>query len=319
VKTKTFDGATAWGPVILLVLVVASWASATVVTKHIYLKHLSTPFTMVAVRFTIAGLFALLIYWLSTRRTNSALPLVGGIKPYLWGGIFLSIYMIGLNTALIYISATLGGIIFFGLNPMVVLIGGYFWLGVKSGWRQVIGVLISLSGIAIVISGGDINKLLQSLNSGNLLPGLALMIFATFGWGLYGLWGKRHTSPLPGASLLSTGLNQLIGVIPVWILLFLFEPNGLSSLSFEGLLYIAYAGIVPSALGFALFYALLRYLKLEQVATIQLFSPVFTEVLAILFLNEPFGLELVVGTVVLLWGVRVATAPRKKFARIGTT
>jgi len=46
------------------------------------------------------------------------------------------------------------------------------------------------------MTGGNIYHFLQtSLNDGgNVLIGLLLMVIGAVGWGVYGLWGKRHTS-----------------------------------------------------------------------------------------------------------------------------
>ena len=311
--TRRVTGWQAWRPVLLLVLVVISWASATVASKHLYLQNLVTPFTLVVCRFTLAASFALLLFGFGQRRRGfKTLPLVGGWQAYLIGGFFITCFIVGFNLALLYITATLGGLFFFGLTPIIMLVIGHFWLGTAVGWRQAIGVIIAVAGMLIALSGGDIPHFMAALTGSNLPLGLFLMAVAALGWGAFGIWGKRYSSPLPGASLLSTGINEIIGVLPVWALFFLLEPNGFANLSLETWLYILYIGIVPSSLGFALFYSILKDLSVNQAATIQLLSPVFTALLAILFLGEPFSLALLIGTAVLLWGVRVSTAPKAK-------
>lgn len=298
--------------VLLLVLVVASWASATVASKHLFNDHSITPFTLVVWRFTLAGSCALVLFSLGQgRRGTRKLPLAGGWRVYLLGAFLISIFILGFNLALLYISATLGGLFFFGLNPIIMLVVGRWWLGTGFGWRQVIGISIALVGLVIVLSGGDLPHLWNSLSQNQTLPGLGLMALASIGWGVYGLWGKRYGNPLPGAALLSTGINQLVGVLPVWVLALILEPQNIFAPKPEAWLIILYIGIVPSALGFALFYAILKDLTVNQAATIQLFSPVFTALMAILFLGEPFTLALVIGTLVLLWGVRYSSLQNK--------
>src|SRR4051794_24463674 len=111
-------------PVLLLILVVISWASATVVSKHLYLHNLITPLTLVVCRFTLAGVFALLLFRLSQGTHTIKTSLVGGWKVYLSGGLLITTFIIGFNLALLYITATLGGLVFFGLTPVVMLIIG---------------------------------------------------------------------------------------------------------------------------------------------------------------------------------------------------
>lgn len=291
-----------------MVLVVASWASATVVSKHLYLQHLITPFTLVVSRFSLAGFFSLVLFSIGyKRRGGQSLPLVGGWRTYLLGGCFISTFIIGFNLALLYITATLGGLVFFGLTPVIMLVIGHFWLGTKIGRWQIGGIVVALLGITVVSSGGDVKQL---LSGSNLLLGLGLMVLAAVGWGAYGLWGKRYSSSLPGASLFATGVNELIGVIPAWVLLFVVEPHNLFNLQPEAWLYILYVAIVPSVLGFALFYTILKDLTVNQAATIQMLSPVFTALLAILFLGEPLTLASVIGGGVLLLGVRLSSSTK---------
>ncbi len=315
VESKTFipTPKTTWRPIILMVLVVASWASATVVTKHLIQQHLAVPLTLVAWRFTLAGGFALTLFFFGFKRRNDErLPLVGNWRVYLLGGGLITTFIVGFNLALLYITATLGGLVFFALNTVVMIGVGHFWLGTSFGGRQVAGVLLALLGMTVTISGGDWNHLVASLTGSNLPFGLLLMALGALGWGVYGLWGKRYGSTKNGASLLSTGINQLIGVIPVWILVLLTDPGSLLAMPLESWLFLLYIGIVPSALGFALYYAILKDLSLNQAATIQLFSPVFTGVMAILFLNEPFSIALLIGAAILLWGVRICLSFKKK-------
>ncbi len=294
-------------PILIFGLVVVAWSSATVASKHLYLAHLATPFTLVACRFTLASFTALTIFGINHRRRATPIPFVGGWKTYLLGGSFMIANMIGFNTAILYISATIGGLVFFGINPVLMLVISYFWLGTRFSRRQMVGVAIALSGMLIVISGGDLGKLASSFETGNLPLGLGLMLIGALGWAFYGLWGKRYGSLYPGAGLLSTGINQLIAVIPVWGLLWWLEPQGLAALNLEAWLFILYVGIVPSGIGFAVYYTLLKELRVEQAATIQMLSPVFTTALAIFFLGEPFSLALLVGTIILLGGIRICT------------
>ncbi len=301
-----------WRPVILMVLVVASWASATVVTKHLLAKNLAVPLAVVAWRFALAGTFALLIFAIGQRRRGTKkLPLVGKWPVYLFGGALITTFIVGFNLALLYITATLGGLVFFGLNTVVMIGVGHFWFGTGFGRFQIYGIVLALLGMAFTVSGGNWNHLVASLTGSNLPLGLLLMAIASVGWGMYGLWGRRYTGKLPGTSLLSTGLNQLIGVIPVWLIMLVTDPGNLFPSQAEAWISILYIGIVPSALGFALFYAILKDLTLNQAATIQLFSPVFTGLMAIMFLGEPFSLALLVGAGMVLIGVRISSQIRR--------
>jgi len=114
-------------PVVLMVLVVAGWASATVASKHLYLAHLITPLTLVVCRFTLAEVFSLLLFEVGyrQRRKNGvvALPKIDSWRTYLFGGGILSTFTLGFNLALLYISATLGGLVFSGLVPIIMLVG----------------------------------------------------------------------------------------------------------------------------------------------------------------------------------------------------
>ncbi|HEX2912341.1 MAG TPA: DMT family transporter [Chloroflexia bacterium] len=297
-----------WRPVLALTAVVASWASASVVTRYLYLHELASPFTLMVARFSLAGIISLLTYYFLYRKRNpDKLPLVGGSRVYLLGGLMMTAFILGFNAALFYITAILGSLYFYALNPVLMYVIGYFWLGTSFGWRQIAGLLLAMLGLVIVISGGDFQHLIASFSGSNLLFGLALMSLAGLGWSAYSLWGKRYTLPRPGTSILSNGINQLLGVFPILVLWLVIEPGGLFKLQPLSWLLILYVGVVPTSLGFAIFYTVLKELTVNQAATIQLLNPVFAAILAIIFLGEPFNLALVAGTLVLLYGIRVST------------
>jgi drug/metabolite transporter (DMT)-like permease len=63
------------------------------------------------------------------------------------------------------------------------------------------------------------------------------------------------------------------------------------------------SGALTSALGYVLWYAALRGLKMTSAATVQLSVPVIAALGGIIFLNEPITLRLLISSVAILGGV----------------
>ena len=297
-----------WQAMALLLLVVATWSSATVATKYIFTHHLATGLTTICVRFTLAALVAFTLFSLQRRPKIAALRVSAArLRAYALGAVCLAVFFFCLNIGLIFTSAAVGGLIFFSVTPITMVVLGRFWLGVAIRRWQVWGIGLACVGLVVVLTGGDLNRL-AGANASNPLLGDGLVALGGVGWGAYGVWGKRYLGSTP--ALLATGINQLGGVLLLWPLALTLEPGGISHIAGGGWLLIVYMGIVPSALGFAIFYQLLRVLTVSQAAVVQLLSPVITACMAFVWLDETIGAALVVGTLIILAGVRLSQRAR---------
>ena len=77
--------------------------------------------------------------------------------------------------------------------PIWMLLIGRIWFGTRISARQAFGAVLSVLGVAIVLSRGDIEQLLKL----QLVPGDWFMLLATIVWSLYSWLLARSAITMP--------------------------------------------------------------------------------------------------------------------------
>ncbi|HSI44882.1 MAG TPA: DMT family transporter [Methylophilus sp.] len=211
----------------------------------------------------------------------------------------------GLHTT----SAT-NGIILNSFIPFLVAIFGFLFYRKTLPASQFIGLLVSLTGVLIVVSRGDLQILLTlAFAKGDVIIFLA-MVF----WALYTVWVKE----IP-AYINRTGL-MLCQVIIALVLLFpltLWESQA-TTLYLENpqtLWILAYIGIFPSVI------ALLAYSKAVTLvgsvrASVFIHAmPIFGSALSTLLLGEAFHLYQFLGMLTIFIGIWLANRTTLSIAK----
>ncbi|MBP2631018.1 MAG: protein of unknown function transrane, partial [Firmicutes bacterium] len=142
---------------IILLLVPLFWGGAFGTTKHI-LSEIG-PLTTSALRFMIAGLIMAAwsawrgeLVWARIKRNFWSLLALGAT------GVFSYNYFFA--TGLQYTSAITAALIVV-INPVFTTCFASFFMGEAWNWRTLAGVFISLIGVSLVISKGDLSVLTQ--------------------------------------------------------------------------------------------------------------------------------------------------------------
>ena len=202
----------------------------------------------------------------------------------------------GLHTT----SAT-NGIILNSFIPFLVAIFGFLFYRKTLPASQFIGLLVSLTGVLIVVSHGDLQILLTlAFAEGDVIIFLAMMF-----WALYTLWLKD----IP-ASINRTGLMlcQVMMALTLLLPLCLWELQT-TSIHLQNpltLWILVYIGIFPSVI------ALLAYSKAVTLvgsvrASVFIHAmPIFGSVLSTLLLHETFHLYQFLGMLTIFTGIWLA-------------
>ena len=177
--------------------------------------------------------------------------------------------------------------------PMAVLLA-WWWLGERFSWH--IGLAISLSFLGVLILGFDPIVL-------NNPVALLLMIAAA----LFLAIGTVLMRPLTGLSMASQqGWIAIISVLPLLLLSYILEPNGLEALqnaSWIGWAGLVYSACVASLFGHGLYYVLLQRHPVVVITPWLLLAPVLAMTLGILFWGDKPGPRFLIGGVMVLSGV----------------
>jgi drug/metabolite transporter (DMT)-like permease len=168
--------------------------------------------------------------------------------------------------------------------------------------RQWAGILVSLSGVALIIVGGNVGSLVAlNFNRGDLL-----VLGAGLIWALYSVNLKRYPADLhPLAYLLGIMLAGLIGILPFYLA----ELSMGYGLSLNGptLITVVYVAIFPSVLAFIFWNRAVRDIGANRAGIFIHLMPVFSSIMAILFLGESIELFHLQGIGLVFAGIFLAT------------
>ncbi len=260
------------------------------------------PYSTAFFRFVIACLFLLPLTW----RENHGLPSInrGQIIPILLlGATGVFAYNVFFLKGLKLITAGRAALIIAN-NPVVIaLLAGWFFKE-KLGLIKLAGVILSVMGAMIVISGGHLGDIF----TGALGPGDFFIFLCVLCWAAYSLIGKAAMAGL--SPLVTAAYSCVAGT------LFLFVPGlheGMASdfihYSVSAWFSIFYLGFFGTVLGFVWYYEGIKIIGATKASQFINFVPISAVLLAFFILGEPITLSLAVGTVVVCFGVYLTNRP----------
>jgi drug/metabolite transporter (DMT)-like permease len=234
-------------------------------------------------------------------------PKIRGNLPFL---AFLGLIGVTAFNCLVYIAlhhtTVVNAALVNALLPVVTFLFAYLFLKQRLARRQLWGVLISIAGAVLIICQGDLDRLLRfAPNSGDVL------VFAGMScWALYTVLVRWRPAGLQPLALL--GVTMAFGTIfhlpPV---IWEYSRQGGFSPGAGALAAIAYFAIFPSILAYILWNRSIVLLGPAKTAIFMHLLPVFSIVLAILFLGETLRLHHLAGFAAILSGVLLVTNPGK--------
>lgn len=181
--------------------------------------------------------------------------------------------------------------------PVYVLLGGYFFYKTSITALQGLGVIISIIGVTIITTNGDIEILLNlQLNKGDLIMLVACLMYSYYTLSL------KTRLQIPGIAfftLMSVIANFL--ALPLFIIDYLI--NGINYPSINGLIITILVAIFPSSLA-QIFY--LRAVDIAGPGKAGIYTnivPIFSSILAVILLNQRFEIFHGVSLVLVLSGI----------------
>jgi drug/metabolite transporter (DMT)-like permease len=130
-------------------------------------------------------------------------------------------------------------------------------------------------------------------------------MMAGIAWGVYSLRGRGSESPLADTA------GNFIRAVPLIISVRLVTLDSVH-LSQSGILLAVLSGAVASGLGYVIWYAALAGLTATRAAIVQLSVPVLAAWGGVAFLAEEISLRLILAGALILGGIALAIAGRRK-------
>ncbi|MDE9427389.1 DMT family transporter [Xenorhabdus bovienii] len=229
---------------------------------------------------------------------------------YWWKLLILGTLGMVLNQSMAYyaahtVSATLIGI-FTSLIPLLTVIISIFALRVAPTVGITLGTVFSLFGLVWLVSKGEPASLLEH----GLGIGEVMLFIASASYALYGVLTKRWAIPLPNWQSL---------YIQIGFSLLLLLPNFMMTkdvqLTSDNISLVLFAGIPASILAPYLWIQGVTRLGANMTSIFMNLAPVFTAIIAIVFLREKMQSYHLIGGGIVLAGVILAQRLRIPLTR----
>ncbi|MEZ5871771.1 MAG: DMT family transporter [Nitratireductor sp.] len=208
-------------------------------------------------------------------------------------------YALSFSHAYLALDAGTGALILFA-SVQTSMIGWALFRGDRPWAAEWAGLIVAFSAFVWLVS-----------------PGLAapdpfaagLMILSGISWGAYSLRGRGSGEPLratAGNFLRSVPLALLVVGMVAIAKATGGENHGTLHLTLQGVMLALASGMLTSALGYALWFEVLKSISSTQAAILQLTVPVIAGFGGLLFLGEPWNHRFVIASVLILGGVALA-------------
>ncbi|QIE55724.1 DMT family transporter [Pikeienuella piscinae] len=266
-------------PTVLMTLTAAMWAMNAIFGQLVVGEI--TPFAVVFLRWVMV---ASIMWTLYGREARACWPALRGRLGFL--ALASIAGFTGFNTLFYIASAHTTGInigILQGAMPVAVLIGAFLAYGDRVGPMQMLGVVLTLVGVVLVASGGDIQRLTAlSFNEGDLIMLAATVLYSGYAVAL------RKRPDMPGTALFTLlALVAAISALPLaaWEAI---QP-GYPWPTAKGIGLTLMIAIFPSCIAQLFFLRGVDLIGPGRAGVYINLVPIFASILAILILGEVFA------------------------------
>lgn len=275
-----------------LIAVLIVWGGTYAITKDT-LERIP-PLTLATLRYFAAAL-ALLPFAL-VRGGLAALPRPIPWRTLAWMSLCgIALYSTAFNYALVHATASQGALIQ-ALSPAAIAASAFFFLHEHLSLRRSLGIVLSVLGVALVVSVAP-----TQTEARHPFLGAALMALTVFAWSGYTVFAKRLARAdevVVAACVASLGALMMVPgmVLELW-------HRPFPAIAPSGWLAILYLGAVCSALGYVVYSYALRHRDASEVGTWTNLVPIVGVGTSVAFLGETLLLLQLLGGALALVGM----------------
>jgi drug/metabolite transporter (DMT)-like permease len=284
-------------PYLLLSLTSLFWAANTIVGRLV-VGHVP-PVTLAFIRWSGAALI-LLPFALGHLRRDWPVIRKNAGRMTLIAFVGFSVYNTLAYYGLQYTTA-INGLLLQSVGPLCVAVWTFVLFGDRLTLRQTLGICVSLTGVLVIISHGNLDVLLTvKFNRGDVCFLIALLTY-----GFYAAYLRRRP-PIHPLSFLAVGMGWgAILLVPA--LLVEIGAGRVPVFDAESVASIAFVCIFPSLVGYLFLNRGIELIGANRSAPFMHLVPVFGSIMAVLLLGERFELYHAVGYALVFAGITVAT------------
>ncbi len=200
-------------------------------------------------------------------------------------------------------TSTISSSILMNSNSIFIGIFAYILLKEKVKINEIVGILIGFIGCYFVITGGKFVFDMSFI--GNLLA-----LFSAISWAFYTVWGKKSNVIKKYGAVLSTFCATIFGTFFLFLTLLIlhipFSPGK------TGIISGIYLGIVPTGIGFTLWFYAINKIKTVIAGILHFVSPLTTGIIAVIWLGEKISIFTYIGVILIIFGVIISLLRNEK-------
>ena len=285
-------------PYLLLTLTALIWSGNFVLGRGVQgiIPPLSLGFWRWAIALIVLAPFAWPHFWRQRTliRQHAALISLQGL-----------LAVTGFNTLLyvaVQYTTAINAVLVNSITP--ILIALFAWLLYRETLRprQLLGIVLSFGGVLLILARGEVSQLLAlSFNRGDIL-----VLLAASGWAIYAVTLRQLPKNLhPFAFLFAINAVGLVCLFPLYLLEL---QQGLRMpLTVPALLAVAYVALCASLLAFLCWNYAVGIVGANRAGPFVHLMPVFSTILAIIFLHEEPVWHQARGAALIFTGIALAT------------
>ena len=278
--------------IFLIALSLLFLASNSIFCKLALVNNYIDAYSFTILRLLFGAITLVLIYFYKTKKIYFS-------KKINWLSSFMLFsYAICFSYSFINIDAGIGTLLLFTVVQIVMVLFSLFQKE-KITVQKFFGVILALFGLAYLLYPKDSFEI--------SLFHAFLMIIAGVSWAIYTILGKKSSD-----SLYNTMDNFVKSLIFIVIFYILFLPENIF-ITNKGLLLAFISGSITSAIGYVLWYEVLPKMQFITAGIIQLFVPIISIVISIIFLNESLTMTLFLSATMIFIGIILTIFSKKVY------
>lgn len=287
---------------LLLLITMVFWAG-NAIAGRLAVDDVS-PFVLTWLRWTIGAIVLIIVAWPHLKRDWPVLCRHWRYIAFMGATGFAS-FNAFLYSALVHTTALNATILQAGM-PMIIFSLNYLIFRTAVRSLQIVGYSVTLIGVLVATSQGEIGQLLGlEVNRGDLIMLAAVLVYSTYSVAL------RAKPELHWLSFLAT---LFVTAALVSLPLALYEAITSAAIwptSLKGIGVVLYTAIFPSIIGQALFIRGIELIGANAAGLFVNLVPIFGALLAVLILGERFQAYHAVALILVLGGIMVAQRQKR--------
>lgn len=268
----------------LVVIALFSLSTNPILCRMAMITGQTDPFSFTFLRILSGTIFLLLVFFFKHQKLGLNLK-TNWLTPFM-----LFLYAITFSYSYVDMPAGIGTLILFAVVQLSMILMAVFYKE-KLTLNKLIGMLLAFAGLVYLLYPKEDFSL--------SLYHAFLMIISGIAWAFYTVLGKKSKN-----AFFNTKDNFFKATIFTILFAFIFVDN----ITFDSytLFLAVFSGVVTSALGYIIWYAVIPQMQILTASILQLIAPILAIIMSILLLDEVLSIELLISTFVILFGIFVA-------------